>query len=226
MRTRIKICGITSVGDARLAVSAGADAIGLVFYEKSPRYVHPSRAAMIAAAVPPMVDVVGVFVNPQKEEVERVSQEVPISVLQFHGDEAGEACEQFNKPYIKALRMSDSADPHSIVAAHPQLGALLLDTYQEEAVGGTGAIFDWSRARLDLRVPVILAGGLRPENIEDALASCDPFGVDVSSGVESAPGKKEVGKVIAFCDAVRSWDQKRQARQDSNHNEHSEANAR
>lgn len=226
MRTRIKICGITSIEDAALAVSAGADAIGLVFYEGSPRYVDPTQAAMIAATVPPLVDVVGVFVNARKERIDYVTQEVPISVLQFHGDETGVACEQFNKPYIKALRMSDSADPRLVVSAHPRLGALLLDTYQEEAVGGTGKMFDWSRARLDLQVPVILAGGLRSENIYEALSICGPFGVDVSSGVESAPGRKEAGKVIAFCEAVRSWDQNRRLRENLISNASGEASAR
>ena len=206
MRTRIKICGITNAEDASVVVDAGADGIGLMFYKRSSRFVSIQQVIAIAEKVPPLVDLVGVFVDPLEEEVNAVLDRAPLSILQFHGNESAEFCEGFGKPYIKAMRMSDQIDPEMESLTHPKAGAFLLDTFNPDAHGGTGETFEWSRARANLTSPIILAGGLTADNIGMALSVSNAWGVDTSSGVEKTPGVKDPQKIAAFCRAVREWD--------------------
>lgn len=205
-RTRIKICGITREQDARAAAAAGADAIGLVFWANSPRAVALEQAAAICRALPPFVTAVGLFVDADPEWVEQVLAQVPLDLLQFHGNESPDLCESGGRPYVKALRMRDGID---IVAERQRFGsarALLLDTYRPGVPGGTGEVFDWQRVPAALAGEIILAGGLRPDNAAAAVAAVRPWAVDVSGGVESAPGIKSAGLIEAFCAGVRSAD--------------------
>jgi len=207
-RTRIKICGITRPEDARLAVELGADAIGLVFYQPSPRYVTVDQALRVAAAVPPFVSIVGLFVDSDREHLKGILQQVPIDLLQFHGNEPLEDCEGYNRPFIKAIRMRDDVDLQEEASRFPTAKGLLLDSYQAGVPGGTGESFDWARvaeARANgLNVPIILAGGLTPANVREAISVAAPYAVDVSGGVESAKGVKDSEKMAAFVEAVRT----------------------
>lgn len=200
---RVKICGITCVADAQQAVSAGADAIGLVFYAKSPRHVSVLQAAQIAQAVGPFVTVVGLFVDAAKQDVEQVLGAVNLHVLQFHGNESEDYCRQFQRPYMKALRMKPELDVGQAMAQYPSASAILLDAYRPGVPGGTGETFDWSRVPARSEIPVVLAGGLNPQNIQQAVASVDVYGVDVSGGVEASPGLKDANKVSAFIDRAQ-----------------------
>lgn len=204
MRTRIKICGITRAQDAFAAVDAGADAIGLVFYAKSPRNLDIPAAATIAAAVPPLVGVVALFLDPDPELVRTVLREVSIDLLQFHGQEEPDFCATFGRRYIKAVPMGDGVDPRELTARHAQAVGFLLDSHAGGRAGGTGETFDWGRIPRDLDKPLILAGGLKPANAAAAVAAVRPFGVDVSSGVEAAPGIKDPARITAFVEQVRS----------------------
>lgn len=204
MRTRAKICGITRVEDARLAVAAGADAIGLVFYAPSPRNVSLEQARAIIAAVPPFVTVVGLFVDPAREHVESVLQHCAIGVLQFHGGEAPEFCRGFRLPYLKAARVRAGDDLVQYLAPYHDAQGWLLDAYHDRLYGGTGATFDWKLIPRDLARPVILSGGLTPDNVEAAVREVRPWAVDVSSGVESAKGVKDAAKVAAFIAGVKN----------------------
>ena len=206
--TRIKICGITSVDDALAAVKAGADAIGLVFYQKSARYVTPEQAADITRAVGPFVTTVGLFVDAGADDIYRVLRQVPLHVLQFHGSETAAFCSSFSRPYIKALHMTDSVDCVAQTEPFIVAGALgvLLDSYHPAMPGGTGETFAWERVPANRRLPLILAGGLKPENVAAAVNQVRPYAVDVSSGVESAPGKKDSARINAFIQAVRQAD--------------------
>lgn len=206
MSTRVKICGITSVADGLAAAEAGADMIGLMFYDQSPRYITSAQAVEISRALPPMVLRVGVFVNPDEEQVIRAIGECGLSLLQFHGEETSEFCTQFGLMSIKAQRMRDTESLKSLENFNTD--AWLLDTYSRGALGGTGETFNWDLAveAQKLGKPIFLAGGLTPENVADAVRKVRPFAVDVSSGVESAPGKKDAAKVRAFIQAVRSVD--------------------
>jgi len=195
---RVKICGITSVEDARQAVAAGVDAIGLVFYDKSPRHVALDQAAQVARAVGPFVTVVGLFVNASAEDIEAVLAVVDLHVLQFHGDETEVFCQQFQRPYMKALRMRPELDVLQAMSAYPSASAILLDAYRPGVPGGTGETFDWSRIPEQTDTPVVLAGGLTPDNIEQALVAVHVYGVDVSGGVEASAGRKNSEKVSAF----------------------------
>ncbi|MGH1486083.1 MAG: phosphoribosylanthranilate isomerase [Cellvibrionaceae bacterium] len=197
-KTRVKICGITSVNDALNAVRCGADAIGLVFYSSSPRYVTVKQAAEIAYAVGPFVTVTGLFVNESAEFVEQVLRQVPLQLLQFHGDETVEFCEQFSRPYIKAMRMRDGLNVDEAIAGYSSAIGVLLDTYRAGVPGGTGEKFDWDRVPETPACPIILAGGLTPDNVAAAVAQVKPYGVDVSGGVESTPGQKSSSKVEVF----------------------------
>nr|WP_010133066.1 phosphoribosylanthranilate isomerase [Microbulbifer agarilyticus] len=204
---RVKICGITSVEDARLAVEAGADALGLVFYPPSPRSVSLQQAAEIARAVTPFVVLTGLFVDAHPQEVEQTLAQVPLNLLQFHGNETAAYCRQFYRPYIKALRMKPELDPCEAMAAYPDARGFLLDAYRKGVPGGTGDTFDWQRVpqgRARNARQVILAGGLSPENVAQAIVAAAPDAVDVSGGVEAAPGRKDPDKVREFVRASRA----------------------
>jgi phosphoribosylanthranilate isomerase len=204
MRTRIKICGITSVEDALAAARLGADAIGLVFYPPSPRYVEVEQAAEIAAALPPFVTTVALFVNADEQTIADVVSRVRIDLIQFHGNECKDYCGLHQRPYIKAVRMSDDVDLDKQLNDFSQARGLLLDTYKAGVPGGTGEQFNWDRVPAHLADKIILAGGLTPENVKDAVVQVHPYAVDVSGGVESAPGKKDTEKMARFIEAVRS----------------------
>jgi len=189
-RTRVKICGITRVEDARVAVASGADAIGLVFYPKSPRYVELPLAHEIARTVGPFVTVVGLFVNASVEQVNTALDAVGLDLLQFHGDEDEAFCAQFKRPYIKAIRMSPGLDVQQVIDSYPSARGFLFDAWNKDKYGGTGETFEWQRlAGLD-GIDFILAGGLNPGNIDEAIATVKPYAVDVSGGVEESPGIK------------------------------------
>ena len=202
MSVKIKICGITSIADGLAAAGAGADMIGLMFYEKSPRYISLETAAQIARAVPPFVAKVGVFVNPDEDLVRRALAECSLSLLQFHGDETSAFCTQFGMMSMKALRVRDDASLRELQDFTTD--AFLLDAYSKSRLGGTGEKFNWDLAIEAKKFgrPIFLAGGLTPDNVAAAVRQVQPFGVDVSSGVESAPGKKDAAKVRDFIAAV------------------------
>ena len=201
---RSKICGITRVEDALTAAEQGADAIGLVFYAKSPRAVDASRAREVLCALPPFVTSVGLFVDAPKEEVEEILRLVPLDLLQFHGDETVEYCESFGRPYIKALRVRPDLPLRQQCASFASASGILLDSYVPGVPGGTGEAFDWSLVPADLGKPVILAGGLDAQNVAAAIAQVRPYAVDVSGGVERDKGLKDPRKVAAFLQAVRA----------------------
>jgi len=198
----VKICGITRAEHARAAAGAGADAIGLVFYGPSPRFVTRAQARAVCAALPPMVSVVGVFVNPAPREVEDVVGALPLDLLQFHGEEPPEVCAGSGKPYVKAVRVRTRDDIVEAAARYPDARALLLDTHHDALWGGTGASFDWNLVPDDIDHPVVLAGGLTPENVADAIRLVRPFAVDVSGGVESVPGEKDPERMERFVKEV------------------------
>lgn len=200
---RIKICGITRVEDALAAAEAGADAIGLVFYASSPRAVDAQQAAAIVRALPPFVTSVGLFVNASEAEVRDVLARVPLDLLQFHGDEPEEFCLRFSRPYLKAIRMRDDLDLQAQVAGWPSASGILLDSYTPGVPGGTGETFDWQRIPQQHDWSLVLAGGLRVDNVQTAIAECRPWAVDVSGGVEQAKGIKDVEKIKAFIREVR-----------------------
>lgn len=200
---RVKICGITRVEDALAAAAAGADAIGLVFYANSPRAVGIEQAQAIIAALPPFVTTVGLFVDIQRDELRRILASVPLDLLQFHGDESVEQCDGFGRPYIKALRVKAGDDIIAEVSRYPGASGILLDTYVEGVPGGTGKAFDWSLVPEKLSKPVILAGGLRPDNVAEAVRQVRPYAVDVSGGVEAGKGIKDAERVAAFIRAAR-----------------------
>ncbi|WP_087517493.1 phosphoribosylanthranilate isomerase [Pseudomonas sp. M30-35] len=201
---RSKICGITRLEDALAAVAAGADAIGFVFYPKSPRAVTIEQARAIIASLPPFVTTVGLFVDMPREQLQQLLVQVPLDLLQFHGDETPEQCEGFGRPYIKALRVKSGADVGQQIAPYASASGVLLDTFVAGVPGGTGEIFDWSLVPQGLQMPIILAGGLTPDNVEAAIKQVKPYAVDVSGGVEASKGIKDLSKVKAFIQAVRS----------------------
>ena len=186
------------------AAHLGADAIGLVFYPPSPRYLEVEQAAEIAAALPPFVTTVGLFVNADEQTIADVISRVRIDLIQFHGNECKDYCGLHQRPYIKAVRMSDDVDLDKQLNDFSQARGLLLDTYKAGVPGGTGEQFNWDRVPAHLADKIILAGGLTPENVKDAVAQVHPYAVDVSGGVESAPGKKDTEKMARFIEAVRS----------------------
>lgn len=201
--TRVKICGITNVEDALQAVEAGADALGFVFYHRSPRFVTPREVQKIIAELPPFVTTVGLFVNEPLPHIRRTMAAARLDVVQLHGDESPEDCLIEPLRVIKALRIKDAASLEG--AARYQVSALLLDAWSDEHYGGTGLSFDWQLARhLTGKRPLILAGGLTPENVVAAVRQVKPYAVDVSSGVEAAPGKKDHRKVAEFICRVRN----------------------
>lgn len=202
MRTRVKICGITRVEDAREAARLGADAIGLVFYPSSPRNVSIEQAQVIARALPPFVSRVGLFVDPEPEQVQQVLDNVDIDLLQFHGSEAADQCSQFGKPYMKAIRMAPELDLAAAIDNFRQSSAILLDAWSDKVAGGSGETFDWTRVPSTVEVPVVLAGGLNPGNVGAAIQAVRPYAVDVSSGVEQEKGIKDAAKMAAFINEV------------------------
>jgi phosphoribosylanthranilate isomerase len=203
MSVRVKICGITNLADARVAVEAGADMLGFIFCETSPRYVTLRTVADIATQLPPHIAKVGVFVNPDEDMVMRAIADCGLNILQFHGDEPPEFCTQFGLMSMKAFRMRDEASLRAL--PEYQTDAWLLDTYSPDKTGGTGTTFNWDLAiaAQKLGKPIFLAGGLTPENVADAVQRVQPFAVDVSSGVEASPGKKDHAKVKAFIMAAQ-----------------------
>lgn len=206
MRTRIKICGLTREQDVDAAVAAGADAIGLVFYPKSPRYLSPDRATLLAARVPPFVEVVGLFVNESPETVRAVCAAVPLNLLQFHGDEDAAYCRQFSRPYLRAARVRPGLDLVEFARSFPDARGLLLDAFVE-GYGGGGHVFDWTLIPPGLPGHLVLSGGLNADNVGDAVRRVRPVAVDVSSGVEMSKGIKDHSKIAAFVAAVRKADE-------------------
>jgi len=206
-RTRIKICGLTRAEDAATAVAAGADALGVVL-APSKRQVTLDQAAAVFADVPPLVARVGVFVDAQADAVWEAVARLGLTAVQFHGDEAPETCAAAPVPVIKALRVGPGFDAADVGRYRGAVAALLLDTYVPGEQGGTGMTFDWDRVAglLPRDIPVVLAGGLGPDNVAEAVRTLRPYAVDVSSGVEQAPGVKDHARVAAFCDAVRAAD--------------------
>jgi phosphoribosylanthranilate isomerase len=203
-RVRIKICGITRVEDALAAARLGADAIGLVFYAKSPRAVTVEAASDIVAELPPFIAKVGLFVNAPEEEVKAVLGRVPLDVLQFHGNENPDDCAGYGRPHIKAFRVREGMDLHRLAKDHAQASAFLLDSFTPGLWGGSGQSFDWSLAPQGVSKPLILAGGLTPDNVAEAIAAVRPYAVDVSGGVEKSKGVKDVDKMRAFIEGVRN----------------------
>lgn len=206
-RTRIKICGITRAEDADAAVEAGADALGLVFYPPSPRAVDVAQAVDAVGNVPAFVSVTALFVNPTVEEVQRVLDSVRIDLIQFHGDEDDDFCRQFKRPYIKALRVRQASDVVASCLRFPGALAILLDSYKPGVPGGTGETFDWSLIPETPPKPIILAGGLEPDNVASAISQIRPFAVDISGGVEASKGIKDHRKIEEFVNEVYRVDQ-------------------
>lgn len=203
-RVRIKICGITRLEDARAAIAAGADALGFVFYPPSPRYVSPDVAAAIIRELPPFVTTVGLVVNPQLDEVQQLLKAVPLSLLQFHGEESNEFCAQFRHPWIKALAIKPDSDIAAMMAAYHDANGILLDAWHPDLKGGTGQSFNWTDFPSASQMPLILAGGLNPENVAGAVRMTRPYAVDVSGGVEVSKGIKSAELINAFIAAVNA----------------------
>lgn len=200
---RSKICGITRIEDALAAAEAGADAIGFVFYAKSPRAVDVRQARAIIAELPPFVTTVGLFVNASRCELNEILEAVPLDLLQFHGDETPQDCEGYHRPWIKALRVRPGDDLEAACRLYAGARGILLDTYVPGVPGGTGEAFDWSLVPARLGKPIILAGGLSADNVGQAIAQVKPYAVDVSGGVEQAKGIKDAAKIEAFMRAVK-----------------------
>ena len=205
-RTRVKICGIREAAHARIAADAGADAIGLVFYAPSPRFVTAPQAAQVAAGLPPFVSTVALFVNEAAPEIERILSQVPIDVIQFQGDETPDFCARFGKPFVRAVRMEPGVDLLEYARRFSAARALLLDAHVPGQPGGTGLTFDWAAIPRNLPIPLILSGGLVVANVAGAIRAARPWAVDVSSGVESGRGVKDPAKIVEFIRKVRHED--------------------
>jgi len=197
-RTRVKICGITRLEDALTAIDAGADALGFVFYSPSPRYIEPAVAADIICQLPPFITTVALFVNETEENIRQITELTQIDLLQFHGDETSEFCQGFNKAWIKALRVRNAGQLQDDLQQFSQARAILLDSYRPGVPGGTGETFNWELIPKDSPRPIILAGGLTPENVGTAVHQVQPYGIDVSGGVEASKGIKDPVKIHAF----------------------------
>lgn len=202
-RARVKICGITNVDDAMVVVDAGAEALGLVFYAASSRAVTIEQARAIAYAAGPFTVVTGLFVDATPDFVASVLKQVPLQLLQFHGDEDLAYCESFARPYMKAIRMRPELDVAAAIDAFPSASGILLDAYRPGVPGGTGETFDWARVPRYSSKPLVLAGGLSPANVAEAIRTTQVYGVDVSGGVESSPGKKDHDKITSFINNAR-----------------------
>ncbi len=195
---RIKVCGFTSVDNANQVTRLDIDAIGLVFYDKSPRYVNVGTAIDIVNVLPPFVNRVGLFVNSDSNFIDEVLCKVPLDTLQFHGDESAHECAQYNIPFIKALHMNVQTNIKKMADEYHQASGLLLDVFNKDIYGGTGENFDWRLAQVDINLPIILAGGLNSNTVVNAINQVHPYAVDVSSGVESEKGIKDINKVKQF----------------------------
>ncbi|MGB5539698.1 MAG: phosphoribosylanthranilate isomerase [Gammaproteobacteria bacterium] len=202
MRTRVKICGITRAEDAAAVVASGADALGLVFYPRSPRFVSTATARAIAMSVAPFVTVTGLFVNASEDAIRAVLAQVPLGLLQFHGQETHQDCKRFGLPFIKSIAMQPGTDVVATMDQYPDAAGFLLDTWQPDAHGGGGEPFDWGRVPTGAPAPLILAGGLTPDNVAVAIRATRPYAVDVSSGVEQARGIKSADRIAAFMKGV------------------------
>lgn len=206
MRTRVKICGLTRTQDVETAVHAGADAVGLVFHRASPRCVTAEQARVLCASLPPFVTSVGLFVDAPAEQVRAVLERVPLEMLQFHGDESADYCAGFGRRWIKAIRMRPGLDLPRTADDYRASAGILLDAYQVGVAGGTGKTFDWGRIPPGIGPTIVLAGGLDPYNVADAIRAVRPYAVDVSGGVESAKGVKDADKIAAFMQGVSDGD--------------------
>ena len=203
---KVKICGITNVDDARVAVAAGADALGFVMYRKSPRFVEPAVVKSIVAGLPPFVLPVGVFVNEECDRVRALMDDCGLALAQLHGDESAAYCQDLGRPVMKALRLKDRGTFLALAEFHGRANVrgFLIDAFSNQAYGGTGQTVDWTLAQEAARsTPIVLAGGLTPTNVAEAIARVRPYGIDVSSGVELSPGKKDHAKVKAFIAAAK-----------------------
>jgi phosphoribosylanthranilate isomerase len=210
MRTRVKICGITRIEDGLAAARAGADAIGLVFYPNSPRYIEPEQAARIAAALPPFVSKVALFVNAPAEEIGEVLRQVPIDLIQFHGNECPDYCGEHGRPWLKAIRMKEGTDLLEERQKYSAATGLLVDSYRPGVPGGTGETFNWSLIPQAIAGDIILAGGLNPQNVREAVSSVRPWAVDVSGGVEASRGIKDAESIEQFIRGVQRGDRDNQ----------------
>lgn len=203
MSVRVKVCGITRSEDAIAAVQCGVDAIGFVFWPHSARYIDPESARRIAEVIPPFICTVGVYVDPDAAWVEETARAAKLNLLQFHGDESPEFCNQFSQPYIKAIRVKPDTDLLQYAQHYGAAKGLLLDTYAADMPGGTGHAFDWQLIPQQLSLPLILSGGLNPDNVARAIKQTQPWAVDVSTGVEASKGIKDEKKIIAFMQGVK-----------------------
>jgi phosphoribosylanthranilate isomerase len=206
VKTAVKICGVTRVGDALAAARHGAHAVGLVFYAPSPRYVDVDTAAEIVRVLPPFITTVGLFVDASQEDVRRIAAYTGVQLLQFHGAETADFCESFGVPYMKAVQVRPGVDLLQYARDFSGAKALLLDAFHEDLRGGTGDIFDWGLIPRALPLPIVLSGGLTPENVGEAIRRVKPTAVDVSSGVEASKGIKDEAKIAAFINGVRNAD--------------------
>lgn len=209
LRTRIKFCGMTRAQDVALACELGVDAVGLVFAARSPRRLEPAQAAALRAHAMPFVDVVALVMDSPADFVREVIAQARPTLLQFHGDEDAAFCRSFGLPYLKAIAMGEGGDVSTQANGHADASAFLLDSHARGSGGGTGRTFDWTRIPRDLGKPLLLAGGITPDNVHDAIRAVHPWGVDVSSGIESAPGEKDSAKMRRFVDEVRRADSMR-----------------
>lgn len=206
MRTRVKICGLTRVQDAIAAATLGVDAIGLVFYPPSPRNVSPERALKIIHALPAFIKVVGLFVDATVSKIQKTLDVVPIDCIQFHGDEAADACDIYNKPYLKAIKVKPGLDILACAKQYHNACAILLDTYHHNIKGGSGKQFDWDLIPSNCPLPIVLSGGLNIKNIKRAVCLVRPYAVDVSSGVELKRGIKDINKMTIFMQEIKTGD--------------------
>ena len=205
-RTRVKICGITRPEDGVAAARLGVDAIGLVFYEKSPRHVSIEQAKVICEALPGFVTVVSLFLNADEQQINQVLDKVAIDLIQFHGNESAEFCRGFSRPYIKALGMADNSALLSQMGTYADARAVLLDSHATGAAGGTGQAFDWQTVPEEVSQQIILAGGLKPDNVASAIQQVRPYAVDLSSGVEASPGIKDAALMAQLMKEVKRVD--------------------
>ncbi|WP_293006346.1 phosphoribosylanthranilate isomerase [Nitrosomonas sp.] len=203
MSVRVKVCGITRCEDAAVAIRSGVDAIGFVFWPQSARYIDPNVARFISANIPPFICTVGVYVDPDIAWVEETARVAKLNLLQFHGNETPEFCNQFSQPYIKAIRVKQDTDLLQYAERYSTAKGLLLDTYVADMPGGTGHVFEWDLIPKFLSLPLILSGGLNPANVSMAIQRTQPWAVDVSSGVEASKGIKDEKKIFAFMQGVK-----------------------